>query len=150
MEKLFTIASISKELSIPESTLRYRAKMFKEFLPVKGEGRKKRFLKACLERFDYINEMFNKGMITDDIRVKLAEKHDDRMGEVTEFKKSSATTTKEVVKKSDSIQLEVKELIVPILRVLENQETIIQELKKQNKLLVASPQKKSFLQRVFG
>ncbi len=156
METLHTIASISRHLSIPESTLRYRAKMFKDFLPVKGVGRKKRFLESSIERFSYMDEMFNKGLIADDIRVKLADKYDSQVeAEVAEpktVKKTKKTTTsnsKEIA--APEMMFEVQEFIMPMVKVIENQEVIISELRKQNKMLeVSTTKKKGFFARLFG
>lgn len=147
---LLTIAEISRTLTIPESTLRYRAKLFRDFLPTKGTGRKKRFCPECIERFSYISSQFDKGLVADDIRRELEEKYDEEV--VAEVSESKANPSKDTTlsKQNVSISFEIKELIVPMMKVIENQELIISELRKQNKLIGQDPVKKGFLQRLFG
>jgi len=151
MEKLHTIANISRNLSIPESTLRYRAKLFKNFLPVKGTGRKKRFLEPSIERFEYMDTLFNKGMVADDIRVKLSEKYDSEIeAEVSDIK-TKKKTTKKTESQSVVNMAEIQDFLVPMIKVIENQEIIISELKKQNKMLALAPAgKKGFWGKIFG
>ena len=49
------------------------------------------------------------------------------------------------------IVLEMKKLFVPMVKVIENQEIIITELKRQNKLLALAPaDKKGVWRRIFG
>ena len=156
MTKLFTIATISRELSIPESTLRYRAKMFKDFLPVEGSGRKKRFLEDAVSRFSYIDDLFNKGLSADDIRHQLEDRFEAKITPELHQKKVSRETSS-VSPSSKEIDFDVKELLVPILKVIENQENIINELKRQNEMfrnsgILEAPkeEKKGFFARLFS
>ncbi|MDR2695475.1 MAG: MerR family transcriptional regulator [Deltaproteobacteria bacterium] len=48
-ERLLTIADIAKHFSLPESTARYYCKRFAAFMPVCGEGRRKRYRKTALD-----------------------------------------------------------------------------------------------------
>ena len=155
MEKLYTIASISRELSIPESTLRYRAKMFKEYLPLRGAGRKKRFLEEAIERFSFIDELFNRGLVAEDIRVELSDKYDSEVEALVDENKGKRTkTVQQESEKTVAIadmMVELKEFLVPMIKVIENQEVIISELRKQNKLLALAPaSKKGFWNRIFS
>lgn len=151
MEKLLTIASISRELSIPESTLRYRAKMFKDFLPIKGTGRKKRFYEACLDRFAFIDECFNKGMVADDIRGELEGKYvQEVVAEVAGSKGKVEAKVKENSLATNELVVEMKEIIAPLMKVIQNQEVIIQELKKQNEMLLEAPKKQGFFAKIFS
>lgn len=164
--QLFTIAEISRKLSIPESTLRYRAKLFSEYLLTKGTGRKKRFVEDAIQRFAFIDELFNKGLIAEDVRAKLAEKYDTEYeGEVAETKKTSKHPSTNVRKKISldgeetkeialpGMTFEVQELLMPMIKIIENQEMMISELRKQNQMLAALPEKqtqKGWLGRLFS
>lgn len=162
MERLYTIASISRSLSIPESTLRYRAKLFRDFLPTKGTGRRRRFSELCMERFSTIDDFFNKGMIAEDIRAELEEKYETEVEaevaedkdtrsekqEVRSEKKDTKSNSKEIM--LDGMTFEIKELIMPMVKIVENQEIIISELRKQNRMLAASTPKRKGLFRIFG
>ena len=48
-ERLLTIADIARHFSLPESTARYYCKRFAPYMPVCGEGRRKRYRKAALD-----------------------------------------------------------------------------------------------------
>ena len=48
-ERLLTIADIARHFSLPESTARYYCKRFAAYMPVCGEGRRKRYRKAALD-----------------------------------------------------------------------------------------------------
>ena len=48
-ERLLTIADIARHFSLPESTARYYCKRFAAYMPVCGDGRRKRYRKSALE-----------------------------------------------------------------------------------------------------
>lgn len=48
-ERLLTIADIARHFSLPESTARYYCKRFAAYMPVSGEGRRKRYRKEALD-----------------------------------------------------------------------------------------------------
>jgi len=48
-ERLLTIADIARHFSLPESTARYYCKRFAAYMPVCGEGRRKRYRKEGLD-----------------------------------------------------------------------------------------------------
>ena len=48
-ERLLTIADIARHFSLPESTARYYCKRFAPYMPVCGEGRRKRYRKSVLD-----------------------------------------------------------------------------------------------------
>ena len=48
-EGLLTIADIARHFSLPESTARYYCKRFAPYMPVCGEGRRKRYRKTVLD-----------------------------------------------------------------------------------------------------
>ena len=71
-KKLLSIAVISRELNIPESTLHYWKNRFSEFLPSVGRGRQKRFRPDAVEVFRTIAEMLKLGHTTRDVKAELA------------------------------------------------------------------------------
>jgi DNA-binding transcriptional MerR regulator len=139
--KNYTIAEISRQTDIPESTLRYRTKLFKKYIPTIGKGRRRRFTSDSIERFKMIDDFFSEGIQTDDIVQELEKKYGP---EVTLH---SSKTKKEIIQKANS-SIDI-EMIGPILKVIENQEIIINELRVQNKML-QKPQKKSLLSKIFS
>lgn len=142
--KHYTVAEISRTTTIPESTLRYRTKLFKKYIPVIGKGRKKRFTQDSLNRFVFINDCFSEGMDTENILLAMEKKYGPEITiETTQLKKDSVLLTTKNNSKFDI------ELLSPILKVIENQEIIIQELRAQNKVLLPQA-KKGFLGRIFG
>ncbi len=60
-EQLFTLTEIAKHFSLPESTARYYAKRFSQFLPYHGEGRRKRYEKQCFDIFSIIIQEMRSG-----------------------------------------------------------------------------------------
>ena len=48
-ERLLTIADIARHFSLPESTARYYCKRFAAYMPICGEGRRKRYRKEALD-----------------------------------------------------------------------------------------------------
>ena len=56
-KKTYTIADISRELGIAESTLRYWRDRYSDFIPVEGSGRKKRYKEEALSVFSKIAEL---------------------------------------------------------------------------------------------
>ena len=71
-KKLLSIANISRELNIPESTLHYWKNRFAEYLPSVGKSRQKRFRSEAVEVFGTISEMLKLGHTTKDIKAHLA------------------------------------------------------------------------------
>lgn len=71
-KKLLSIAVISRELNIPESTLHYWKNRFSEFLPSVGRGRQKRFRPDAVDVFRTISEMLKLGHTTRDVKAELA------------------------------------------------------------------------------
>lgn len=71
-KKLLSIAVISRELNIPESTLHYWKNRFSEFLPIVGRGRQRRFRPESLDIFRTISEMLKLGHTTRDVKAELA------------------------------------------------------------------------------
>ncbi|EPR43079.1 MerR family transcriptional regulator [Desulfovibrio sp. X2] len=71
-KKLLSIAVISRDLNIPESTLHYWKNRFSEFLPSVGRGRQKRFRPESVDIFRTIGEMLKLGHTTRDVKAELA------------------------------------------------------------------------------
>ncbi|MGI6169867.1 MAG: MerR family transcriptional regulator [Christensenellales bacterium] len=56
-KRLLTIADMSRELNIPESTLRSWRDRFQGFIPTTGTGRKKRYKPEAVDVLRSIAEM---------------------------------------------------------------------------------------------
>jgi DNA-binding transcriptional MerR regulator len=69
---LLTIAEISRELNIPESTLRSWRDRFDGFIPATGTGRKKRYKPEAVDVLRSIAEMSAEGLTANDIAERLS------------------------------------------------------------------------------
>ncbi|MGI6037610.1 MAG: MerR family transcriptional regulator [Limnochordia bacterium] len=69
--RLYTIARMSEELGIPESTLRRYTKQFSEFIPSVGRGRKRRFKPETKEILLHIAQLFSQGLETGEVHAHL-------------------------------------------------------------------------------
>jgi len=140
--KKYTIAEISRQTDIPESTLRYRTKLFKKYIPTIGKGRRRKFDTPSVEIFRFIDTCFADGMQTDNIVLELEKKYGPEV--IIE-----PTKTKKSITKSNKKKLDIEiEIMTPILKVIENQEIIIHELRVQNKMLKA-PKKTGVFRKLF-
>jgi len=145
--KTYTIAEISRRIDVPESTLRYRSKLFRKFIPTVGRGRRKRFEECSLGRLKQIDKYFSEGMNTDDIVITLEKSYGPEITlEDSRPKETKTITKKEVVKMQEKVDIEI---IAPMLKIIENQEVLIRELRTQNRLLSA-PKKRSLIYKIFG
>ena len=70
---MLSIANISKELNIPESTLHYWKNRFAEYLPSIGRGRQRRYRTETIEIFRTISELLKLGHTTRDVKTQLAD-----------------------------------------------------------------------------
>ena len=59
-ESLLSIADISRQFSLPESTTRYYCKRFSSFIPSVGEGRRRRYRRETLQVIAAILEQMQK------------------------------------------------------------------------------------------
>ncbi|MBQ9536297.1 MAG: MerR family transcriptional regulator [Desulfovibrionaceae bacterium] len=71
-EQLYTISDISRKFNIPESTCRYYCKRFSEYIPIVGEGRKKRFRQETINVMETIVEEMKKSRTCDAVEEILA------------------------------------------------------------------------------
>lgn len=69
--ELLTLTEISKKLDIPESTVRFYRDKFPEFIPMVGEGRKKRYKPQALEIIKTIAELLRKNQTAEEIAERL-------------------------------------------------------------------------------
>lgn len=69
---LLTIKEISRELGIPESTLRYWRDKYEEFIPAVGKGRKKRYREEALMVFKRISELISDNLSANEIAERLS------------------------------------------------------------------------------
>ena len=71
-DQLYTIADISRQFNLPESTCRYYCKRFAEYIPSVGEGRRKRFRKDTIGVISTIVEEMKKSRTCDAVEEILA------------------------------------------------------------------------------
>lgn len=69
--ELLTLTEISKKLDIPESTVRFYRDKFPEFIPMVGEGRKKRYKPQALEIIKTIAELLRKNQTAEEVAERL-------------------------------------------------------------------------------
>ena len=73
-QDLLTITGIAQKLGMPESTVRYYRNKFSDFIPMVGEGRKRRYKPETLEIISLIEKMFRENQTAIDIAKCLARK----------------------------------------------------------------------------
>jgi DNA-binding transcriptional MerR regulator len=72
-ERLLTIADIARHFSLPESTARYYCKRFAAYMPVCGEGRRKRYRKSALDVIRAVLEAMRDTRTASSVEAMLAE-----------------------------------------------------------------------------
>ncbi len=72
MEKNLSLAEIARHFSLPESTARYYCKRFASFMPIIGEGRRKRYGQKTLEIVSTIIEHMKMGKTAALVEEELA------------------------------------------------------------------------------
>ena len=72
-ERLLTIADIARHFSLPESTARYYCKRFAAYMPVCGEGRRKRYRKSALDVIRSVLEAMRDTRTATSVEAMLAE-----------------------------------------------------------------------------
>jgi DNA-binding transcriptional MerR regulator len=72
-ERLLTIADIARHFSLPESTARYYCKRFAAYMPVCGEGRRKRYRKTALDVIRAVLEAMRDARTATGVEAMLAE-----------------------------------------------------------------------------
>ena len=72
-ERLLTIADIARHFSLPESTARYYCKRFAPYMPVCGEGRRKRYRKSALDVIQAVLEAMRDTRTAAGVDAMLAE-----------------------------------------------------------------------------
>jgi len=71
----YTLKEIAKELDVPESTAHHWKELFLTWLPIKGEGRKKRYHSDCIEILQTVQNLYNQNTSTEDIKDILTQKY---------------------------------------------------------------------------
>jgi len=92
--ELLTLAEIARELKIPESTIRYRARLFDEFLPYVQKGRRKLYRREAIEVFKVVAECLRKGLDRNATATELMRLFPSA-GEASEIGGVPATTTQQ-------------------------------------------------------
>lgn len=90
-----TLADIARKLKLPESTVRYRAKLFDEYLPYFEQGKTKFYADHALEIFQRISEWFSEGLHRTEIQERLAQEYPMAL-EVSEFPMPQQASTQEL------------------------------------------------------
>ena len=72
-ERLLTIADIARHFSLPESTARYYCKRFAAYMPVFGEGRRKRYRRTALDVIRAVLEAMRDTRTAAGVEAMLAE-----------------------------------------------------------------------------
>lgn len=75
MTDLLSVLAMAKRLNLPESTARYYARKFDNFLPSVGEGRQKRYREGAIEIIGAIAEMARNNKSSDDIASQLSKQY---------------------------------------------------------------------------
>ncbi len=88
---LLTLAEIARELKIPETTLRYRAKTYEAFLPYVQKRRRKLYRKEAIEAFRVIEECSSNGLNREQTTNELTKRFPS-IGEASEVGGVPATT----------------------------------------------------------
>jgi DNA-binding transcriptional MerR regulator len=68
---LLTIAQLASELGLPESTVRYYRDRFKDYVPVIGQGRSRRYRPEAAEVLRFIADSFRANIPFEDIETAL-------------------------------------------------------------------------------
>ena len=71
-KKLLSVAEISRQLDVPESTVHYWKNRFAQYLPSVGQNRQKRFKPEAVEVFAVIARMLKEGHTAKDVMDQLA------------------------------------------------------------------------------
>lgn len=71
-KKLLSVAEISRQLDVPESTVHYWKNRFAQYLPSVGQNRQKRFRPEAVEVFGEIAHMLKEGYTSRDVMDHLA------------------------------------------------------------------------------
>lgn len=73
-DRLLSIADIARHFSLPESTARYYCKRFAAYMPVSGEGRRKRYRKEVLEIVRTVLDAMRDARSANGVEALLAER----------------------------------------------------------------------------
>ncbi len=73
--ELLSLADISRHFNLPESTARYYCKRFASFLPIHGEGRRRRYGQETLEIISNVLEHMKTGKNASAVEAELSKKY---------------------------------------------------------------------------
>lgn len=161
MDKWFTINQISKELDIPETTVRRYQKKFPEHIENKGvtlDGVRK-YPESILRVVKQIYGLYQEGKRTNEIKAILGKEHNSiiLMQEHEELKYQTFTVSamNEIIQENTKAMQEVASAIQEnrqIINRLENQDQEIAFLKQELQELktVGRPEKNKWYKRIFG
>ena len=124
MDELLTIADIARELDIPESTVRYYRDRFAEYIPIVGEGRKRRYRAEAMDIFRTIAEGMKNHLTAEGVENEL----NDLYPLSVAYEMEPQQTTAEPQQRS--------ELAVMLAQALEQQNATIQQVATSQEELI--------------
>ncbi len=135
---LLSLADIARHFDLPESTARYYCKRFAAFLPIHGEGRRRRYGEETLEIVSKILELMKVGKNASAVENELARNYARTTDVyVPAVQQSSNITHNELANLDTSIALRILEQqntamqsIANSLNILANQQEHIKDLTK--------------------
>jgi len=89
----YTIQEISKLLNVPESTLRYWRDKYEDFIPMVGEGRKRRYKEEAVIVLKRIAELSAEELTAEDIAERLSLEFAREITIAADNRSNAATTT---------------------------------------------------------
>lgn len=141
-----TLADIARELKLPESTVRYRAKLFDEYLPYFEQGKTKFYAERALEIFQRISEWFSEGLDRTAIQERLAQEYPMAL-EVSEFPMPQQVHTQELPGLLGQLMRDFHELVQGQNRRLERLEGEDQRVERLTQRLDEEKEKRRLLRR---
>jgi DNA-binding transcriptional MerR regulator len=149
--ELLTLAAVAERLRLPESTVRYHAKKFSQFIPTSGDGRQRRYRPEAVEILRTVAEMLKHNQTATEVMEYLQRNYPinmrvDSEGELSATTKPQPTATKQQqpdlpVNLRDFLEMhmEMVKQSVDKDRLIIDQQKEINRLKEEVKLLRIPP-----------
>lgn len=133
-KKLLSVAEISRQLDVPESTVHYWKNRFAQFLPSVGQNRQKRFKPEAVEVFSDIARMLKEGHTAKDVMDHLATtcainpqtaelSSNADMGQLSHTPAINGLAAEQIVQIAQAVGLEIGRSISEALRLFPGQST---------------------------
>lgn len=136
-EELLSGSAIAKRLGLPDSTARYYAAKFADFLPTAGTGRRRRYRAESLEVLRFVADQFREGVSSELIEAALVERFpmnatQQQDPQVSQDRRLQTTTTQQ--QSLEDIRASVSEPILAELADLRERLTAITATLEQQQL----------------